>query len=158
MTKLNSEEQANQDAMAAMAYLGGFVNKGGRGIPQQRYYNEKSTEAQFCRAALARILRANRPLDQQLCDMLATMFDPSPEAGSLWSERVLRAGFRKKPKDHFANSHMAWFVWERRKAGATTESAIKEAMAQFNVSRERMYKLWGIYRAKFEVVWGPLGS
>jgi hypothetical protein len=158
MTKLTSEEEANQDVLAAMAYLGGFINKGGRGIPQQRYYDEKSTEARFCRAALARVLRANRPLDQQLRDMLATMFDPSPETGSAWSERVLRTGFRKKPKDHFANTHMAWFVWERRKGGATTESAIREAMAQFNVSRERMYDLWGIYKPKFELVWGQLSS
>jgi hypothetical protein len=158
MTKLTPEEEAKQDVLAAMAYLGGFTKTGGRGIPQKRYYAEKSTEAQFCRAALARVLRANRPLDRQLRDMLATMFDPSPEARSVWSERVLRAAFRKKPKDDVANTHMAWFVWERRKAGATTESAIREAMAQFNVSRERMYQLWGVYRPQFELVEGPLGS
>jgi hypothetical protein len=155
---LTPEHDAKQDVSAASAYLGGFVKTGGRAIPQHRYYDENSTEAQFCRAALARVLRDDRPLDRQLRDMLATMFDPAPEAGSLWSERVLRAGFRKKPKDHFANTHMAWFVWERRKAEATTESAIKEAMVQFNVSRERMYALWGVYKPKFESVWGPLGS
>jgi hypothetical protein len=158
MTQLTSEEEAKQDVMAAMAYLGGFLHEGGRGIPQKRYYDEKSTEAQFCRAALTRVLRANRPLDQQLREILATMFDPSPGAWSPWSERVLRAGFRKKPKDHLANSHMAQFVWDRRRAGVPTESAISEAMAKFNVSRERMYQLWRNYRPHFEMVWGPLGS
>ncbi len=96
-----------QDTAAGMAYLGGISEKDMRGIPRHRYYPEGSAVAEYCRAALARVLRSDRPLDRQLRDILATMFDPSPKIGSAWSERILRAGFRKKPKDHMANTHMA---------------------------------------------------
>jgi hypothetical protein len=132
-----------------MAYLGGFIETDGQGIPRKRYYAEKSSEGQFCRAALARVLRSNRPLDQQLRDMLAAMFDPSPEAGSVRSERVLLTYFRKKPKDHIADTHKALFVWERLKAG-TVNAAVEEAAAHFEDEREYIYRLWKVYKPKFE--------
>jgi hypothetical protein len=88
--------------------------------------------------------------------MLAAMFDPEPPPAGLWSERFLRPVFRKRPRDHMANTHQAWFVWERVKAGAKVETAILQAMDKFGVSRERMYDLWKIYKTKFEAVWGPL--
>ena len=151
-------DDLKQDTSCAMAYLGGFHEKDKRGIPRQRFYSEASAEASFCRAALARVLRSERPLDRQLREMLATMFEPNPEIGSLWSERKLCVRRRKKPKDHMANTHMAWFVWERVRAGTNVERAIDQAMDQFNVSRERMYDLWKAYKSQFAMIWGPIDS
>ena len=151
-----------QDVLASIAYLGGFSSKDERGISRKRYYSEGSTEARFCRAALARVLSSNRPLHHQLRDMLATMFDPSPKIESPWSERKLSVGFRKKPKDHGTNTQIAWFVWERVKAGANPESAVEEAMDHFrhpsrdDMSRRRIYKLWSTYKPKFELIFGPI--
>ena len=146
-----------EDTRLGYAYLGGYLSTDKRGIPRKRYHHEKSEASDLCRAALARVLRSDRPLDRQLRDMLADMFEPTVRLESPWCERRLKAGFRAptKPRDPNANTHMAWFVWERA-AEVGVEAAIQKAMAKFNVSRERMYDLWKVYKPLFEAIWGPL--
>jgi hypothetical protein len=51
---------------------------------------------------------------------------------------------------------MSWFVWQRAAKEEGVESAIKEAMEVFDVSRERMYDLWKTYKPLFEAIYGPL--
>jgi hypothetical protein len=92
-------------------------------------------------------------LDRQLRDMLADMFDPTERLESPWGSRKLTARFRDpvRPRDSDANTHMAWFVWQRaNEAGA--ESAILEAIEAFKVSRKRMYDLWRVYKPLFEAI------
>ena len=149
-----------QDLLAAYSYLGGFTKHDKRGVPRQRYCKQDLREEKDCRAALARVLRSRDPLDHQLREMLAQLFEPDPGPETIWGIRKLTISFRanRRPRDHNANTHMAWFIWERVKSGANVESAIQEAMDQFEISRERAYDLWGPNRRVFEKVWGHLPS
>ena len=90
--------------------------------------------------------------------MLANMFDPDPGEFAIRADRKLSISFRAKsrPRDDYANTHIAWFIWEKVKSGARVESAIRDAIGKFNISRERAYDLWGPYRRTFERIWGPL--
>ena len=148
-----------QDSRQGRVYLGGYLTFDKRGIPRHRYYPERSDDSNYCRAALARVLRSDRPVDRQLRDMLADLFEPIEPLKSPWGSRKLTAGFRNpvRPRDHDANSHMAWFIWQRAVAnGGKVETAIKEAMTKFEFSRERMYELWMAYSPLFEAIEGPL--
>jgi hypothetical protein len=147
-----------QDMRAASVYLGGYLAFDKRGVPRKRYNPEGSEASDYCRAALARVLRNNRPLDRQLRDMLADMFEPEERRESPWGSRKLKAGFRNpvKPRDGNANTHMAWFVWKRARGGVGVEGAIQEAMDTFDVTRERMYDLWRVYKPLFEAIEGPM--
>ena len=65
-----------QDTRAGRAYLGGYLETDKRGIPRHRYYPERSDDLNYCRAALARVLRSDRPVDRQMRDMLADLLEP----------------------------------------------------------------------------------
>jgi hypothetical protein len=147
-----------QDARAASVYLGGYLVYDKRGVPRKRYYPERSKDSDYCRQALARVLRSERPLDRQLRDMLADMFEPGERRESPWGSRKLKAGFRNpvKPRDANANTHMARFVWRRAAEGVGVEGAIQEAVDTFEVTRERMYDLWRVYKPLFEAIEGPM--
>jgi hypothetical protein len=146
-----------QDSRQGQVYLGGYLTFDKRGIPRHRYYPERSDDSNYCRAALARVLRSDRPVDRQLRDMLADLFEPIEPLKSPWGSRKLTAGFRNpvKPRDAHANTHMAWFVWQRVANGAGAESAILEAIEAFKVSRKRMYDLWRVYKPLFEAIEAP---
>ena len=146
-----------QDTRAGCIYLGGYLKTDKRGIPRHSYYPERSDDSNYCRAALARVLRSDRPVDRQLRDMLADLFEPIEPLKSAWGSRKLTAGFRSpvKPRDDHANTHMAWFVWKRVANGAGAESAILEAIEAFKVSRKRMYDLWRVYKPLFEAIEAP---
>jgi hypothetical protein len=147
-----------QDTRAGWAYLGGYLKTDKRGIPRHRYYPERSDDSNHCRAALARVLRSDRPVDRQLRDMLADLFEPIEPIKSPWGSRKLTAGFRNpvKPRDDHANTHTAWFVRKRKSEGVGVETAIQEAIDIFGVTRERMYDLLKAYKPGFEAVWGPI--
>lgn len=154
---LTPEEEAKQDVAAAMAYLGGIHEKDRHGVPRQRFCSDQSKEGLFCRAALARVLRSEGPLDRQLREMLADMFDTSPRPAGLWNRRVLKASTPKKQKDHIANTHKTWFVWERVKAGTGINEAVEEAASHFQEERGYIYRLWKIHKPIYEATWGPIG-
>jgi hypothetical protein len=147
-----------QDTRAGRVYLGGYLETNKRGIPRHRYYPERSDDSNYCRAALARVLRSDRPVDRQLRDMLADLFEPIEPLKSPWGSRKLTAGFRNpvRPRDDNANTHMAWFVWKRASEEVGVEGAIQEAMDTFDVPRERMYDLWKAYKRLFEAIEGPM--
>jgi hypothetical protein len=147
-----------QDSRQGQVYLGGYLTFDKRGIPRHRYYPERSDDSNYCRAALARVLRSDRPVDRQLRDMLADLFEPIEPLKSPWGSRKLTAGFRNpvKPRDATANTHMAWFVWKRVSGRVGVEGAIQEAMNTFKVTRERMYDLWKVYKPLFEAIEGPI--
>jgi len=90
--------------------------------------------------------------------MLADLFDPDPGELAIWADRKLTISFRakKRPRDDYANTHIAWFIWEKVKSGDRVESAILDAMGKFKISREWAFDLWGKYRRIFERIWGPL--
>jgi hypothetical protein len=95
-----------QDSRQGRVYLGGYLTFDKRGIPRHRYYPERSDDSNYCRAALARVLRSDRPVDRQLRDMLADLFEPIEPLKSPWGSRKLTAGFRNpvKPRDTHANT------------------------------------------------------
>jgi hypothetical protein len=147
-----------EDTRLGYVYLAGFVSTDERGIPRKRYYPPRSKDSNVCRAALARVLRSDRPLDRQLRDMLADMFEPQEDPYRPFSSRELIAKSRSKHRhqDVFAISHMTRFMWERCRAGLSPEEAVKEAMDNFDISRVYAYRLWGRHKKIYEAVWGPL--
>jgi hypothetical protein len=146
------------DDLRALAYLGGYREIDKRGVPRKKSLKENSSDESDCRKALLRVLRSPAPLDREIREMLANMFDPDPGEFAIRADRKLSISFRAKsrPRDDYANTHIAWFIWEKVKSGARVESAIRDAIGKFNISRERAYDLWGPYRRTFERIWGPL--
>src|ERR1700724_319080 len=106
---MSKDDDNYQDLLAAYAYLGGFTKHDKRGVPRQRYWKQDSREEKDCRAAFARVLRSRGPLDHQLREMLAQLFDPDPGTETIWGIRKLTISFRanRRPRDHNANRHMA---------------------------------------------------
>jgi hypothetical protein len=147
-----------QDAQAARVYLGGYLTFDKRGVPRKRYDPEESEASDYCRAALARVLRSDRPLDRQLRDMLADMFEPQEDPYRPFSSRELIAKSRSKHRreDVFANNHITRFMWERCPADFSPEKAVKEAMDNFDISRVYAYRLWARHKKIYEAIWGPL--
>ena len=144
----------DQDVSAGRVYLGGYIAEDEKGVPRQRDYKEGSENSNYCRAALARVLRSDKPLEGQLRKMLADMFEPMPGPTSPFSARILYAKNRssRRPKDHIARTHKVQFVRDLVDGGEGVESSILKAVAHFGVSREHMYDLWKDYRRLFAAI------
>jgi len=150
----------DRDLIEAMVFLGGFTEYDKRGVPRHRYYKPDSPQDKHCREALARVLRSSQPLGRQLRDMLASAIDPEPNPTTFpsWSARELVFKKRGKgaPPDPGAKNHIADFIWQEAKAGKGVEKAVEAAQDRFNLSREAVYDIWGLYRPVFEKIFGPL--
>lgn len=145
-----------EDVQLARVYLAGFIQTDKRGLPKTARYKTGSREEIECREAMARVLRTDRPLNRQLCEMLADMFDASENPRSPWPGLELRIARRKshRPRDNHRISAISYFVWERVKRGDGTEQAVAEAMQKFDLSRERVYQTWKLHKRHYETVFG----
>jgi hypothetical protein len=66
---------SNSDLQLARTLLNGFVDEV-RQRPETRYLVKGCAEEVEARRAIARLLRSNYPLDRQLREHLADLFDP----------------------------------------------------------------------------------
>jgi hypothetical protein len=142
------------DLSEARALLGGYVEEDAKGRRHLKYLRPGSPEERSARQALARVLRANDPLDRQLRTRLAGLFDPDPS----WEQRKIRIVSRRQggKTDHVRNTQIADYIWDEVKGGELVTAAIESAAEKFAISADMVTKIWGSYRPLMESIYGPL--
>jgi hypothetical protein len=127
----------------ARKLLNGFVEERRR-RPENRYLAKGCAEEVEARKAIARLLRSKHPLDPELRDHLANLFDPD----LLSEQRTIEFVFRRQgtPTDHIRNTAIASHVWRQVKRGVPATKAISNAASEFALSEAAIKKIWNIYR------------
>src|SRR5262249_15743149 len=102
---------SNSDLQLAWTLLIGFVDEA-RQRPETRYLVKGRAEEVEARRAIARLLGSKYPLDPQLRDQLANLFDPD----LLWEQRTIEFVFRRQgtPTDHIRNTRIAPIISTRQ--------------------------------------------
>jgi hypothetical protein len=102
------------------------------------------------------LLRSSGPLDRQLREFLAELFDPKPPTRQ---QRKLQFAFRRRGKrtDHYANAHIFVEVHTAVKSGSTATAAIADIAERYCISEELVKRLWLQYRRKYPVDPRPRG-
>jgi hypothetical protein len=120
------------DIQALIEWLRGDLRKG-------------STRDLQARRTLARMLASSKPLDPGLRFILADAVDPDGEYG-------LQLSLKRKPgrPGRVNERHVAAYVYQKKNAGMKLESAVKEAMTKFNVSRSTVLGAWSEWRPDIE--------
>jgi len=136
---------SQSDLQLAWALLDGYVDQDHRGRRHSKYFKRGSRDELDARRAIARLLRSKNPLERQLRDSLAALFDPDPPE---WEQRKIEIVFqgRGKPRDHVRNTQIAYHVWDQLDAGGKVAAAITSAAEEFEVSEEFVKQIWGRYR------------
>jgi hypothetical protein len=143
------------DLSEARALVGGYVEEDAKGRRRSKYLMPGSDEERSARQALARVLRGSDPLERQLRDSLAGLFDPDPPA---WEQRKIRIVSRRQggKTDHVRNTQIAEYIWFEVKGGERVTAAIEGAAEKFAISADMTTKIWGGYRPLMEQLYGPL--
>lgn len=139
--------------MLAKVLLDGFTDYDARGLPFKKYIADE-TEA---RHAIARLLREGEPLDWDLREKLAALFDPDTHPAIAERKIVFSHRGRGQRQNYQANTAIAQHVWDAVTKGGPASAAILSAADQFKLDESTVKKLWRRYRRVFEAVWGPLG-
>jgi hypothetical protein len=132
------------DLERARLLLIGYVNEG-KGRMRTRHLPE-GEQADQARRAMARLLRSDRPLDRELREHLADLFDPPA-----WQQRKIVFKFlhRGKSIDHIANTQVVSHVQDELRARKRMRQAIKSAAEKFSISETRVKKVWSTYRRAY---------
>ncbi len=146
---------SDSDLRLARALLDGFVERNARGRLRTDYLKRASPEELNARRAMARLLRGDQPLDRQLRESLAGLFDPAPPE---WEPREIKLESRRPGRfiDHAAATQVAEYVWTEVSKGERVEDAVADAADHYARSGEAVMKIWGRYRQIFERIYGPL--
>jgi hypothetical protein len=136
---------SRSDLLSARALLDGYVDQDHRGGRRSKYYKKGSREELDARRAMARLLRSKNPLDRQLRDSLAGLFDPDPSESEQRKIEIVFQG-RGKRRDHVRNTQIVDHVWNQLNAGGKLAAAITSAVEEFEVSEEFVKQIWGRYR------------
>ena len=137
----------------ARALLDGYVEVDHRGRLRSKYYRKGSREESDARRAMARLLRSKDPLERQLRDSLAALFDPDPSGLEQRKIKIVFQG-RGNRRDHVRDTQIAEHVWEKVRAGAKVTAAIESAAEVFGVEVETITKIWGRYKPLLKTVYG----
>jgi hypothetical protein len=150
------EDEDDPQALILMkVLLGGFLKEDEQGRPHKEYLKKDSGSEQEAYATLASILRSRGPLDRDLRDMLAALFDPKPGTHPVVERKIVFAHRTKgRRKNHEANTAVAWHVWGEVKKGNTVTAAIESAVVRYGLDVTTVKKLWGKYRRIFNRIWG----
>src|SRR4051794_32638353 len=134
---------ASQDVSTARALLNGFLETAGTGSVRTRYFAE--SEEQDARLALCRLLRSKDPLDRQLRNHLANLFDPDPLE---WEPRQIKLAFRRRGRhpDPARVTKSAMRVQEQVRNNIKVTDAIAVAAAEFSLDDEAVRKVWAASR------------
>src|SRR5262249_56735792 len=126
-----------------------------QGRRRTRYLEEGSAMELEARTAIARLLRSEGPLDRQLRDSLARLFDPNPPA---WEQRKIRIEGRRPGEltDHIRNTQIAYYIWDQVERGKRVTAAVKCAAEKFAISADRVWQIWRGYRTRMKEIHGPL--
>jgi hypothetical protein len=115
------------DIKAAREWLRGEVRKG-------------SLRDLQARRTLARMLRSDPP-DVGLLFILADAIDPDGEGGQ-------RLFLKRKPGHprRINQRHVASFIYQKTKAGASWKAAVQEAMNEFRCARATVTAAWAVWQ------------
>jgi len=119
-------------------------------------YLDEAVELE-ARAAIARLLRSEGPLDRQLRDSLARLFDPNPPA---WEQRKIRIEGRRPGEltDHIRNTQIAYYIWDEVERGKRVTAAVESAAEKFALSADRVWQIWSGYRPLLEWIRAMAGK
>lgn len=145
-------KEDDEALMLAKVLLGGYLDHDKHGLLHKKYLTDE-TQA---RRSIASLLRSESPLDPDLRDKLAALFDPAPDTHGAIDRKLIFAhrgrGARKKLE---RTSSIAWHVWGLVTRGLTADAAIQSAAGQFEVDERNVKKMWAKHRPVFEATWGP---
>jgi hypothetical protein len=148
------DENDPQALILARVLLGGFIKEDKRGLPHKKYLIKNSGDEQEALATLASILRSRGPLDRDLRDVLAALFDPKAGTHPVVERKIIFAHRTKgRRKNHATNTAIAWHVWREHKKGHTVTAAIESAVDRYGLDVTTVKKLWGKYRSIFRAIW-----
>jgi hypothetical protein len=104
---------------------------------------------------MARVLRGTQPLNRELRELLANLFDPDAPEGE---QREIKLEFRRRGRfrDHVAATQVAEYVWTRVSEGERVGQAIARAADEFARSEEAVKLIWRRYRPILKQIYGPL--
>jgi hypothetical protein len=140
----------NEDLMLARVLLGGYTDHDKHGLPCKKYLTDE-TEA---RHAIARLLRNQEPLDHDLREKLAWLFDPGMHP-AIDHRKIVFAHRTTGPRENFGrNTAIAWHVWSAVTQGSSVNAAILSTADRFEMDESTVKKLWGKLRPIFEATWG----
>jgi hypothetical protein len=143
---------SHEDLQLATMLLIGFVVED-RGFRSQNLVEGHPDEL-AARRAMVRQLRSELPLDIQLREHLANLFDPEgadsvdPQAPK-WEQRKIIFKYRRKgPRsDYLRDTQIATDINAEMKDGKSYEDAIATASDKFGLSEDMVKKKWSKYRA-----------
>ena len=144
------DEEWQQLVLQAYGFLQGTVefDKHGAdsdedGNPHSKYLND--SEEIRARAALATLLRSATPLDRQIRDALADLFDlkPGPRAKH---RRLEIIGARGQPRDPIKDTAIAQRVWKLMGEGTPEPKAIIDVGIELGIDESTIGKIWRRYR------------
>jgi hypothetical protein len=143
------------DLSEARVLVGGYVEEDAKGRRRSKYLRPGTDEERRARQALARLFRAPEPLDPQLRDGLAGLFDPDPPAGE--QRKIEFVGRRPGAlTDYVRDTQIAYYIWEEVERGERVRAAVKTAADEFAISADRATQIWSGYRPLLESMHGPL--
>jgi len=150
----------NDDLTLARVLLDGFIRDN-----EQKYLDDERE----ARRALVRLLRSDAPLDRDVRDGLAVLFDPDNElriaiTGVIAGEGQLLGGFtpndrkltfqfrsRKRRPDHVRNTAIAQHVHDGIASGLTDEKAWAATAQKFGLPDDAVKRLWDGFRVAREL-------
>lgn len=150
------EHDPRSQRSLCLAYLSGYTTYDERGLPRKEYLAKGSEVEREARETLAFLLRSQEPLDRELRNVLAALFDPQLSHPVAVREVQFKMRNRGQTKNHDANTAIAWCVWEAARSGKTISAGVAEAVERFERDESTVLKLWSTYKPLFETVWGPL--
>ena len=119
-----------------------------KGLPRVRYFTPGSKEDKEARGAIAAILRSNRPLDSDLREWLASLFDVEDP---IFHDRkiVFKRRYAGNPAKADRHSIIASEIWGYRRSGLSMNKAIAEVAEKFGLGERQTWKIW----KKHEWIW-----
>jgi hypothetical protein len=144
----------DSDLQLARMLLDGFVEEGHEGRRRTKYLGKGSATELEARTAMARLLRRTAPLDNEVREHLANLFDPA----AAWQQREIEFVSRRQGRhtDHVRNTQIASYVWDEVKAGGRVTAAVASAAKKLAISDDMAMRIWGRYRPLMERIHGPL--
>ena len=138
-------EMSDSDLQLARMLLDGYVYEDHRRRRRSKYLKRGSRDELDARRAMARLLRSKNPLEHQLRDSLAGLFDPDPPESE---QRKIEIAFQRRGKfrDHVGNTQIYDHVRNQLDAGGSVAAAITSAVEEFEVSEEFVKQIWSRYR------------
>ena len=155
--------QIKEDRENVYIIHAGRVVQSEMGINKIEYLEDKSPEEKAARLSIARLLRSDSPLDYQLREHLAALFDPEEDTYPGGARRLVFKDRRNRGRyrDHFRNTQIVAFITERVEKNRphqpqlkqrssnraylrkSLQSAVCDAVNKFGVKERQIWNILG---------------